>query len=258
MSTTFNLRSWSIDILNVTVIHHSSLWLSMCRSTMSTTFKSPIVVDRHTQFYCYPSFIIVTVDVSIDDVDDIQISDRRRSSYSILLLSIIHHCDCRSTMSTTFKSPIVVYLFSIIHHPSSIIHPCDCRNVDRRCRRPMIDDVKIVTAQFYCYPSWWMSICWSTIEDVKIVTDRDCRYMSIDDRRCRRPTMIDLKNRIRHGRFWDLSQCTGPKNKILARQKIFGTCPSGRLPKILARQITQSFACHLWPKIQISTSRKKI
>ena len=190
------------------------------------------MVDRHTQCYCYPSFIIVTVDVSIDDVDDIQISDRG--------LSVFHH------------------LSSIIHHPSSIIHPCDCRNVDRRCRRPMIDDVKIVTAQFYCYPSWWMSICWSTIEDVKIVTDRDCRYMSIDDRRCRRPTMIDLKNRIRHGRFWDLSQCTGPKNKILARQKIFGTCPSGRLPKILARQITQSFACHLWPKIQISTSRKKI
>ena len=185
-----NLRLSSIVILNFTVIHHSSLWLS------------------------------------IDDVDDIQISDRG---------------------------------LSVFHHPSSIIHhPCDCRNVDRRCRRPMIDDVKIVTAQFYCYPSWWMSICWSTIEDVKIVTDRDCRYMSIDDRRCRRPTMIDLKNRIRHGRFWDLSQCTGPKNKILARQKIFGTCPSGRLPKILARQITQSFACHLWPKIQISTSRKKI
>ena len=116
MSTTFNLRSWSIDILNVTVIHHSSLWLSMCRSTMSTTFKSPIVVDRHTQFYCYPSFIIVTVDVSIDDVDDIQISDRG---------------------------------LSVIHHPSSIIHPCDCRNVDRRCRRPMIDDVKIVTDREY-------------------------------------------------------------------------------------------------------------
>jgi len=190
-----NLRSSSIVILNFTVIHHSSLWLSMCRSTMSTNLRSWSICFPSSIIH-HPSSILVTVEMSIDDVDD---------RWSMMLKS----------------SPIV-------------------------------------NTQFYCYPSWWMSICWSTIEDVKIVTDRDCRYMSIDDRRCRRPTMIDLKNRIRHGRFWDLSQCTGPKNKILARQKIFGTCPSGRLPKILARQITQSFACHLWPKIQISTSRKKI
>ena len=200
----------------------------MCRSTMSTTFKSPIVVDRHTQFYCYPSFIIVTV-------------DRRCRRHSNL------------------RSWSICFPSSIIHHPSSILVTVEMSidDVDDRWSM-MLKSSPIVNTQFYCYPSWWMSICWSTIEDVKIVTDRDCRYMSIDDRRCRRPTMIDLKNRIRHGRFWDLSQCTGPKNKILARQKIFGTCPSGRLPKILARQITQSFACHLWPKIQISTSRKKI
>ena len=195
MSTTFTLQSCSIEILNVTE---------------------------------YPSFILVTVDVSIDDVDDS--ANLRSSSIVILNFTVIHHSSLWLSIDdgrrhSYLRSWSICYPSSMIHHPTKWLSICRSTYVDDRWSM-MLKSSPIVNTQILL-----LSIM-VTVE--KLIDDRgckesspkdDCRYMSIDDRRCwrcRRPTMIDLTNRIRDGRFFDLSQCTGPKNKILARQKIYG------------------------------------
>ena len=103
MSTTFNLRSWSIDILNVTVIHHSSLWLSMCRSTMSTTFKSPIVVVIVIKFVTTCPFLVLEYSQSFMRYEDWIPPDPR----------IFGTCPSAQVPKISDRG------LSVFHHPSS-------------------------------------------------------------------------------------------------------------------------------------------
>ena len=163
-----NFRSWGVVILNFTVIHHWWLLLSMCRSTMSTTFKSPIVVYLFSIIH-HPSCILVKVEMSIDDVDDrwlfmLQIVTDRE--YSILLLSIMVNVDM-------------------------LIDDRGCKNRHRS----------------------WLSL----------YVDRRSTGSTTDDDRFKKSNTL---RQVCH-----LSQCTCPKNKIVSFQKIFGTLSQWTAPK---------------------------